>query len=161
MPADPRRIYFDANVFLAYVGNEEGRADTVKALLDEARRSEIEIVTSVLSIAEVAYGAHERDHGLTEAGEEAIDQLWTPASPVTLVDVSQAVTRNARTLIREARKHELSGIQGADAVHLATARMFGCEEIFTYEAEARRTRWQQITGIDVSEPITNTPQLDV
>lgn len=58
MPANPRRIYFDANVFLAYVGNEQGRADTVQALLDEARRDEIEIVTSVLSIAEVAYGAH-------------------------------------------------------------------------------------------------------
>lgn len=42
MPADPRRIYFDANVFLTYVGNEEGRADTVQTVLDEARRGEIE-----------------------------------------------------------------------------------------------------------------------
>lgn len=55
------------------------------------------------------YGAHERDHGLTEAGEEAIEQLWTPASPITLVDVSQAVTPNAQTVIREARKQGLSG----------------------------------------------------
>lgn len=161
MPASRRRIYFDANVFLAYVGNEVGRADTVQALLDEARRGEIEVVTSVLSIAEVAYGAHERDHGLTEVGEDAIDQLWTPASPVTLVDVSQAVTRDARMIIREAKKQGLSGIRGADAVHLATASMFGCAKLFTYEAEARRTRWQQITGIEVFEPITNTPQLDV
>ena len=85
MPANPRRIYFDANVFLAYVGNEQGRADTVQALLDEARRDEIEIVTSVLSIAEVAYGAH--------------------------------------------------------------------------EVGSRRTRLQQIAGIAVSEPVTNTLQL--
>jgi predicted nucleic acid-binding protein len=161
MPASPRRVYFDANVFLAYVGNEEGRADVVQALLDEARRGEIEIVTSVFSIAEVAYGAHERDHGLTEAGEEQIEQLWTPASPVTLVDVSQAVTRNARTIIREAKDQGLSGLRGADAVHLATARMFGCGEVFTYETEALRTKWQQITGIHVSEPIANTPQLDI
>jgi predicted nucleic acid-binding protein len=161
MPANPRRIYFDACVFLAFVGNEEGRADTVQALLDEARRGEIEIVTSVLSIAEVAFGAHERDHGLTEAGEEAIEQLWTPASPVTLVDVSQAVARNARNIIREAKTQGLGGIQGADAVHLATARMVGCDEIFTYEGDARRTRWQAITGIAVSEPATNTPQLDI
>ena len=159
MPANPRRIYFDANVFLAYIGNEHGRADTVQALLDEARRDEIEIVTSVLSIAEVAYGAHKRDLGLTEAGEEAIEQLWTPASPVILVDISQAVTRNARTMIREAKTHGLSGFRGADAIHLATARMFGCDEVFTYEAESRRTRWQQIAGIAVSEPVTNTPQL--
>jgi predicted nucleic acid-binding protein len=159
MPASLRRIYFDANVFLAYIGNEEARADTVQALLDEARRSDVEILTSVLSIAEVAYGAHERDHGLTELGEEAIEQLWTPASPVMLVDVSQAVTRNARRIIRDSKTRSLSGIRGADAIHLATARMFGCNEIFTYEGEARRTRWQQLTGIQVSEPITNNPQL--
>lgn len=161
MPADARRIYFDANVFLAYVGNETGRADTVQTLLDEARRSQIHILTSTLSIAEVAFGAHERDHGLTEAGEEAIEQLWTPASPVTLVDVSQAVTRNARTLIRKARADGVGGLRGADAIHLATARMFGCDEIFTYENEARRTRWQQIAELTVSEPVTNVPQLDV
>ncbi len=158
MPADPRRLYFDANVFLAYVGNEEGRADTVQALLDEARRAEILILTSVLSIAEVAYGAHERDQGLTEAGEEAIEELWTPASPITLVDVSQAVTRNARTIIRDARSQGLSGFRGADTVHLATASMFGCDVILTYEGEARRMRWQQIVGIPVSET-TDTPQL--
>lgn len=161
MPANPRRIYLDANVFLAYVGNEEGRADTVQALLDEARRREIEIVTSVLSIAEVAFGAHERDHGLTEAGEEAIEQLWAPASPMTLVDVSQAMTRNARTMIRETKIQGFSGLRGADAVHLATARIFGCDEIFTYEAEKRRAQWQQITGIAVSEPATNTLQFDL
>jgi predicted nucleic acid-binding protein len=161
MPADARRIYFDANVFLAYVGNELGRADTVQTLLDEARRGQIEILTSTLSIAEVAFGAHERDHGLTEAGEEAIDHLWAPASPIILVDVSQAVTRSARTLIRKAKIDGVGGLRGADAIHLATARMFGCDELFTYENEARRLRWQEIAELAVSEPVTNLPQLDV
>ncbi|MDP9388792.1 MAG: type II toxin-antitoxin system VapC family toxin [Actinomycetota bacterium] len=159
MPADRKRVYFDANVFLAYVGNEEGRADTVQTLLDEARRSEIEILTSVLSIAEVAYGAHERDSGLTEAGEEAIDQLWTPASPVSLADVSQAATRRARRIIRTAVAQGLTGLRAADAIHLATAETFGCEVIFTYEREPRRRLWQEIVGTEVTEPITNSPQL--
>ena len=159
MPATQRRVYFDANVFLAYVGNEEGRSDTVQDLLQEARRSELEIVTSVLSIAEVAYGAHERDHGLNDDSEEVIEQLWTPASPVTLIDVSKAVTRKARTIIREAKRQGFNGFRGADAIHLATAQMFGCDEIFTYEAESSRARWQQIIGIAVTEPVTNTPTL--
>ena len=106
MPADSRRLYFDANVLLAYVGDEEGRADTVQALLDEARQDEIVIVTSVLSITEVAYGAHERDQGLTDAGEEAIEQLWTPASPVTLADVSQAVA-GTRGRLSASRRHRV------------------------------------------------------
>lgn len=161
MPADPRRVYFDANVLLAYVGNEEGRADTVQTLLDEARRAEIEILTSVLSIAEVAYGAHERDHGLTEAGEEAIEHLWTPASPIMLVDVSQAVTRNARSMIRRAKVQNLGGLRAADAIHLATAHMFGCDVVFTYEGQTRRAQWQLIADVTISEPVTNTPQLDL
>ena len=161
MPASARRIYFDANVFLAYVGNEEGRADVVQSLLDEGRRGEIEIVTSVLSIAEVAFGAYESESGLTLAGEEQIEQLWTPASPVSLIDVSQAVTRHARTIIREAKNQGLSGIRGADAVHLATARMFDCNEVFTYEAETRRKKWQELILIGVSEPNTSTPQLGI
>ncbi len=99
MPVSPPRVYFDANVLLAYVGDEEGRADTVQTLLHEGRRGEIEILTSVLSIAEVAFGALERDNGLTVEGEAAIEELWTPASPIQLIDVTQALTRQARTLI--------------------------------------------------------------
>lgn len=39
--------------------------------------------------------------------------------------------------------------------------MFGCAPLFTYEAEARRVRWAQLTGIEVAAPYTNSPQLDV
>lgn len=130
MPVSPPRVYFDANVLLAYVGDEEGRADTVQTLLHEGRRGEIEILTSVLSIAEVAFGALERDNGLTVEGEAAIEELWTPASPIQLIDVTQALTRQARTLIRTA-KSEGHGIRGADAIHLASAVMFGCASMFT------------------------------
>ena len=57
MPARPPRVYIDACVLLAYVGNEEGRADTVQSILDDARNSRIELLTSALSITEVAYVA--------------------------------------------------------------------------------------------------------
>ncbi len=160
MPASPPRIYLDANVILAYIGNEAGRADIVQTLLQEARRGEIAIATSVLSIAEVSFGAHERDHGLTEAGEAAIEELWTPASPIRLIDVTPALAGRTRTLIRRAMG-DGHGIQGADGVHLASAVMFDCELIFTYEDEAHRTRWQRVTGITVTEPYTNRPQLDL
>jgi predicted nucleic acid-binding protein len=154
MPVSLRRIYFDACVLLAYIGNEAGRADIVQALLDE-----IEILTSVLSITEVAYGAQERDDGLTAEGEAAIDTLWTPASPITLVDISQTLAREARSIIRAAKEEGLGGIRSADAIHLASARLYGCDAIFTYEDETRRTRWHHATEIDVSEPTTNRPQL--
>ncbi len=39
--------------------------------------------------------------------------------------------------------------------------MFDCASIFTYEGEARCKRWEQVTGITVSEPYTTKPQLDL
>jgi predicted nucleic acid-binding protein len=115
MPAEAvRRLYYvDANVLLAYVGNETGGADIVEALLDEARRGEIEIITSVLSIAEVAFGAQERDAGLTPEGEAHIDTLWQPASPITLVDVSETTAREARRLsaVRSRGRHRPTSLR--------------------------------------------------
>jgi predicted nucleic acid-binding protein len=160
MPASPRRVYFDANVFLAYVGDEKDRAPVVQSLLLEAGRNELEIVTSVLSITEVAYGALEKDRGLSEEGEAAIDELWTPASPVNLIDMSEALARRARALIRSAVTAGF-GLRSADAVHLASAAMFSCAVVFTYEAAKTRRNWSGLVGAEVAEPYTERPTLDV
>ena len=161
MPANPRRIYLDANVFLAYISGEDGRAGTVQSVLEEARRGEIEVITSILSIAEVAYAAHETAQGLTSDGEAAIDELWKPASPITLVDASEATARDARRIIRKSKTDQVKTPGSVDAVHLATASIHGCDAIFTYEKDASRKAWEQLTGIAVTEPETTVPQLDL
>lgn len=152
-------MYVDANVLIAYIGDEPGRADIVGALLEDARQGKIEVLTSVLSIAEVAYGAEEASGTLTVDGEAAIDKLWEPASPVTIVDVSQALTREGRGLIREAKQRQVSAPGSIDALHLASAILHGCDEIFTYEKEATRTKWAAATGLPVSEPYVDEPPL--
>lgn len=161
MPAEQRRIYLDANVLLAFVGNEPGRVEVVAALLTEAERGEIGLLTSVLSITEVAFGAQERDTDLTDEALREIDELWTPASPVTIVDMSQAIAREARAIIRHVTTSDAGRIAPADAIHLASAQIHGCDEVFTYEDEPTRRRWATVTGIAVSEPITDTPQFDI
>ena len=159
MPADnPACIYCDANVLLAYVGNEVGRVDVVETLLDEAGHNRIEIITSVLSIAEVAYGAEEKAAGLTDDGVRRIEKLWVPSSPITLVDVSSATARGARMLIRHARQQGLS-LRSVDALHLASAMQFGATTIFTYETQ-KLASWALITGLVVTEPTVVNAQLD-
>lgn len=37
MPAEPPRMYLDANVLLAYVSDEEDRAFVVQSVLDDGR----------------------------------------------------------------------------------------------------------------------------
>lgn len=39
--------------------------------------------------------------------------------------------------------------------------LYKADAILTYEAESKRTIWSQLTGIGVSEPSTDKPQLDI
>lgn len=159
MPASPARVYLDSNVLLAYVGGEEARADAVRAVLEASRRTEIEVLTSVLSITEVAYAAQERDARLTEEAEDSIDKLWEPASPITLVAMSQRLTLGARGLIREAKWRGIRSLRSVDALHLASAVQANCSEVFTYEKEATRRGWSTLIGMPVHEPSVDQPTL--
>jgi len=162
MPAEPPRVYLDANVLLAYVSDEDGRASVVQSLLDDGRHYRVALLTSTLSIAEVAYAAvSDGLPDLTAESETAIDQLWVPASPIGLVDVSQAVTRAARSVMRSASASEGAGVRSADAIHLATAQLYECDRFFTYEKESRRLRWNTLISANVSKPYSEAPQLDV
>jgi len=60
MPGDKLRSYWDACLFLAWINNEPERAAVVDSLLTSARLGEIEIVTSVISVTEVALAATEK-----------------------------------------------------------------------------------------------------
>ena len=159
MPSRPPRVYIDANVLIAYVGNEENRVDTVHSILDDARDSKIKLLTSVLSITEVAYVATESRETLSSDDDIAIDQLWTPASPITLVDFSETVARVARSVIRKAKSKRIRSVGSADAIHLATAALQDCDRFYTYENEARRKGWNRLVRSDVSEPFTDRPRL--
>jgi PIN domain nuclease of toxin-antitoxin system len=64
-------LYLDANAFLAYVSNEIGRAGVVEELPRLAERQELVIITSTLSIAEVAFGAQEKIQGALDQSVEA------------------------------------------------------------------------------------------
>ena len=160
MPPDRApRVYLDANVLLAYVADEENRADTVQSILEDARQSRIEILTSVLSITEVAYVQTDAGDELSSESEAAIDELWKPASPITLVDVSETVVREARSVIRRAKRAGVRAVRSADAIHLASAALHACDRFFTYENESTRRRWDTLIKASVTEPFADAPQL--
>ena len=160
MSDEPARVYLDACVLLAYIADEPDRAHVVQSVLADARESRITVVTSVLSITEVAYVPSGVDSGIAPNGDHAIDELWKPASPIMLLDISETVAREARQVIRKARESPGTGVRSADAIHLASAALHGCEWLFTYENEARRARWDTLIAPKVSEPFTNSPQLN-
>lgn len=159
MPAKPERVYLDACAVIAYIQDEANRSHMMQCVLDDGLAGRLELVTSTLSIAEVAFYAGERPAVLVEASKQ-IDALWVPSSPIKLIDMSQALARDARQIMRKAVEKGISCPKPPDAIHLASAARHGCTQLFTYEEASTRRAWERLTGIEVCEPISKTPQLD-
>ena len=161
MTNSPRRVYLDANVFIAYLANEAGRAQIVASLLEDAESSRIGLLTSVLSVTEAAFVSSDNASDDSGADENAIAQLWIPESPIKLVDLSIRTAERARRIVRESRKSNMRRIKPPDAIHIATTETHDCDAFFTYETETTRRQWQHLVGGTVSEPFTDRPQLDL
>ena len=162
MTNSPRRAYLDANVLIAYLANEPSRGPVVASLLEDAERGSIELLTSVLTVTEVAFVASDHASGDDPSAEEDnIAKLWVPESPVKLTDVSMRVAERARDIVRTARRSEMKGVKPPDAIHLASAEVHGCQHFFTYEGEATREQWAHWVALAVDEPYTHNPQLDL
>lgn len=160
MTTRPHRVYLDSNVLLAYLANEDGRASVVASILEDATAKGMKLVTSVLSIAEVAYISTDRAGTNLLGSEEAIDQLWAPSSPINVVGVSAKVARNARTIIRKSKSLEMKVVKPPDAIHLASAIAADCDRLYTYERESTRLQWERLTELSVVEPFVGEPRLD-
>lgn len=137
--ADPvPLLYWDSNVFLDYVNATVKRLPVIDELLHNARNAEIAIVTSVVTIAEVAFAAQEKNQGLLSPEmEQKIGALWVPPSPVQLVEFHTLVAEDARALMRSALAHGWS-LKPYDAVHLASAQRMGVDEVHSYEPKWRK-----------------------
>ena len=160
-------VYWDACTFLDIL-IDEGRPNRPGALdvYAAARAGQVGIVTSTATVTEVQYvtGAYWRE--LVAAGEEltaeqyaeaepVIAELWTPASPVRRVDVSDAIGRRAAQLSRWATFEHQSKLTPIDAIHIATAEREGVP-LHTGD----RYRWVgEHLGLDIGPPKWAEPQL--
>lgn len=88
--------------YRSFANDAPGRADVVQSLLEDAEDGMVHLLTSNLSITEVAYIASDQQPS-DDTDEATIDELWTPNSPVKLAEMSRLVAQEARSIIRKAR----------------------------------------------------------
>lgn len=160
MPSSPvPRYYWDANVMLSFVNGDTDRLPDINAFMTSAEKNQIEIVTSMLSVVEVAFAAEEKVQGhLDAARRQNIETLWLPSSPIKRVDFHFGIAEDARELIRAAMIADWR-LEPADAVHLATARRMAVGEVHTYEEHGRPQRWSELIGIPVGKPVHPSPPM--
>ena len=156
----PTKYYWDACVILEFLNQSPDRAPDVNGLLDAADKGEIQIFTSTLSIAEVAFAAEDRSAGvLSKETEDKIDKLWAMGSPIQLVEFHRGIAEQARDISRLAMARSIGGLKSVDKMHLATAVRIEADEVHTYEVEPNRIKWATVSGLTVCEPESPKPQL--
>lgn len=159
MPDEPRMIYWDSCIFLLYIEGSPEWMPILDSLLDQASRTgDIVIVTSTLSIVEVAFATDEKAGGmLDDAIVAAIDELWADRSAVQLVEFDQLIAREARRLLRRSVQIDRS-LKPMDAIHLATAAVMQVADCHT--TDDRLQNWNDL-GFPVRDPWTEAPQLGI
>src|ERR1017187_1406634 len=124
--------YWDSCVMLSYINGAPDRMPDIEALLSRSGK-DCRLVTSVLSIVEVAFAKREQDSkALSEEQAAAIAKLWEPNSPISTSEFYQLIAEDAQVLIREAMTRGWS-LKSADAIHLATADRLKVVEFHTYD----------------------------
>jgi len=156
---ESRFIYWDANVFVSYLNNDNERIPTIEAILEVVESSKIDrIVTSVVSKVEVAWVAQEKiSRVLTNDEEKRIDDMWENAEIFEMIDFSNDIALKARKLMREGLSRGWK-LRTNDAIHLASAQWVGAIELQTYDLKDFQ-KFSELVGIEIREPHAIQPKL--
>ena len=124
IPAPEAPVFVDANVFLRYLTNDiPEQADAVEAFLDRAASGEIQLVTSVLVIAEVVWTLGSFYKRTKEQVRDAVLALChTPGLTV----------EDADGLVQAAEWHAEKNVDFADAYHAAWMGSRGLTDVRTF-----------------------------
>jgi len=143
--------YWDAACFLAYFQEEVDRVDSGEAVLEEAEKGNILIVTSALTLAEVlAVRGKKRLPPNKELKGRVID--FFKNEYIAVQNVTREVAELARDLVWD------KGIKPKDAIHVASAIAAGCAVLETYDGPL--TKKGRKVGLIIREPpLRPEPQL--
>lgn len=158
MPDSLPFIYWDACVPLSYINGNEERIQHIAPLLQRSGE-QFQIVTSVLSITEVAYAGVEKSSALLDPAIEAeIGNLWRIGGPIKLVEVYEQIAYRARRLMRVAVEKGW-GLKPGDALHLATAEQLKVTEFHTYDKPLAKYSELTENAFLIRAPISSEPHL--
>jgi predicted nucleic acid-binding protein len=149
-------IYWNACVFLSYINGITDRVANIDPMLRKSG-TEFQIITSAMTIIEVAFGKVEQDQQiLDEEMEKKINALWEPPSPIQLVEYYPLLGHEAKALMRQSITRGWS-MKPMDAIHLATARRLAATKFHTYDD--RLFKYSDLVGFPIELPQASEPEL--
>jgi predicted nucleic acid-binding protein len=124
MAKKPKRICWETSCFGATFNEEAGRVEVCKAIIEAAKKGEIELYTSFITVCE---WAKIKGQYASEAEDAIAEFLRNPY--IRLVAIDWSISRITRDLVR---RYDLNV---RDAIHLATAIKLKVDTLHTYDAE--------------------------
>jgi len=140
----PQNLCWDSSCFCAWFSEETGRWEICDAIIDAARKGQVKLYTSFLTLAEVVKVP---DLYPSEGEDRIVEFFRNPY--VVKVAVDWFVTRIARDLQRR------FNLDGRDAIHLATAIHIKADVLHTYDGEDLLKLDSKMPGISlrITEPM--------
>lgn len=149
--------YWDSCLFIDFLNGSPAGQQIVSPLIAAARNGELTIVTSTLSLAEVAYVARELTDGLDVKVENAIETMFRDNELLTLVEYDEDIGVESRKLIRRTLSMDRR-LKPADAIHLATAAAVSADVLFTFDsALIGHAQSLHVTNAREPEPLEMQP----
>ena len=105
-------IYWDSDAFLGWLQEEPGKVDLCRATLERAKKGEVLIVTSALTLAEVLWM---RNAPKISKHKADLVQRFFRRSYIRVYNVTRAISESAQDLVWD------HSIKPKDAIHVATA----------------------------------------
>jgi len=141
MAPDRSQLYWDSCCFLSFLQGDPSRRE-LQTLMADAQAGGVLIVTSTISVAEVAYLAPEGPGRPLDPGvERQIEGLWRSGRAIRFVEVDAGIAARARTLLRHALAQGWQR-NPRDALHLASAQLASVSTVHTYDE-----RWDRYAGV--------------
>jgi len=144
---NPKIICWDANCFIAWFNEEQGRYDVCSAIIEAAQRGETRLFTSYLTLAEVC----QIPNTYPSEAEDSIADFFKSRPYIIEVAVDWFVCRIARDLMSRFK------LDCRDAIHLATAIHTKADIFHTYDHDNLLKLNGKIPGysLTIAEPVYN------
>jgi predicted nucleic acid-binding protein len=139
-----KSVYLDTNIIIYAVEGFTDVAAQIRALLTAMDDAEIVAITSELTVAEVPVKPFKDEN---ETVQQAYKTFLTPASALQLAPVTHDVLEEA------ARVRATTHLNLPDAIHLATAKLGGCDSFLTNDDLFKRAKITNIKILSEMNPI--------
>lgn len=125
------RVYWDSCTWLGLINEEENKWPGCEYIISEAFKGNLEILVSAITLAEVYKTKCEPPYKMiAEENDMAIEDFFGQ-SFVVIASVDEEVAIRSRGLLRYYSDKGLR--KPTDAIHLATAIMYGADEMHTFD----------------------------